>query len=563
MFDEELVKKSKALEERWQRHVEERYRGADFKATTASGIPVKPMYSAADVADKDYEDIGVPGEYPYTRGVYPLHYQFQPWMNQLVHGYGLPEQTRERMDLLSREGMRGYFGGGVHNLVYDLVSQGGYDPDHPEAWGRVGQCGVSVATVKDMELLFHGLPLDKSNVVHIIGEPTMAILAMFIVAGERMGYAKDKLRGNTMNYLFRQWHWDTVGFPPENSFKLMVQLVKYCTREMPQWNTTNFAGYNMEEAGATAVQELAFTLGTAVALTEECVKAGLNPDDFLPRFGFQIAQGNDFFEQIAKLRALRRMWAKINKERFGCNNPKSMQARVHTHTAGCTLTAQQPLNNIVRSAMQTLGAVLGGTNAIETASYDEAFSIPTEEAATLALRTQQIILHETKIPDVSDPLAGSYYLEWLTDRIEEEAYKLMQKIDDLGGYIQCWRSGWLKGEVIRSAHHWRESVNSGVEKVVGLNIYESGEQERIPVFKTDPEVERVAIERVRKYREERDSTKTQGALAAVREEALKARQGEGGEGELMPALIEAARADATLGEMMDVLKNVFDWGYAY
>lgn len=254
MFDEELVKKSKALEERWRRHVEERYRGVEFAATTASGISVKPMYSAADVADKDYEDIGVPGEYPYTRGIYPLHYQFQPWMNQLVHGYGLPEQTRERMDLLSREGMRGYFGGGVYNLVYDLVSQAGYDPDHPEARGRVGQCGVSVATVKDMELLFRGLPLDKSNVVHIIGEPTMAILAMFIVAGERMGYAKDKLRGNTMNYLFRQWHWDTIAFPPQNSFKLMVQLVKYCTREMPQWNTTNFAGYNMEEAGATAVR---------------------------------------------------------------------------------------------------------------------------------------------------------------------------------------------------------------------------------------------------------------------------------------------------------------------
>jgi methylmalonyl-CoA mutase N-terminal domain/subunit len=453
--------------------------------------------------------------------------------------------------------MEGYFGGSVHNIVSDLASNAGYDPDDPRAEGWVGQGGVAIYTVEDMERLIHDLPLDKTNFVWNIQDTSMAMLALYIVAAERMGFPKEKLHGNTMNSLYRRWCWDCIGFPPEGAFKLMVELIAYCTREMPQWNTTNISGYCMIEAGGSPVHETAFVMATSIALTDKCIQAGLNPDDFLPRFGFHIAQGNDFLENIAKLRAIRRMWAKINQNRFNCSNPKAMQARIFVQTAGSSLTAQQPLNNIVRAAFQTLGAILGGANAVQTDAYDEALSIPTEAAAVLALRTQQIVRHETNVPNVSDPLAGSYYLEWLTNRIESDAFNLIQKIDDMGGYIKCWNNGWLSGELRKSAYEWREKVNSGVEAVVGVNKYVTGETQKVPVFSVDESIGKIAAERIIRYRNQRDSTKTKSALENLRQAAIKIDQGTGGEGYLMPALIDAFRAKATLGEAMEVIKAVF------
>jgi len=556
MYDKKLLKLDEALKEKWQTKFSKIYGDRKFQMTSSSGLPVKPFYRASDIKEMNYEDLGVPGEYPYTRGIYPVHYQFQPWMNEQIHGYGLPEQTRERMDILTEQGMEGYFGGAVHNIVGDLASNAGYDPDDPRADGWVGQGGVAIYTVEDMERLIHDLPLDKTNFVWNIQETSMAMLALYIVAAERMGFSKEKLRGNTMNSLYHRWFWDSAGFPPESAFKLMVELIAYCTREMPKWNTTTIQGYCMAEAGATAVQETALVMATSIALTDKCIEAGLKPDEFLPRLGFHISQGNDFFENVAKLRVLRRMWARINKERFGCKNPKAMQARMFVQTSGATLTSQQPMNNIVRAAFQTLSAVLGGANGLQTDAYDEAISIPTEEAAILALRTQQIVRHETKVPNVSDPLAGSYYLETLSAQIDEEAFKLIQKVDEKGGYIKCWTDGWLSEELRRSAYEWREKVNSGEEILVGVNKHVTSENQEVPFFSVDESTGRIAAERIANYRKKRDKVKAESALADLRQAVMKIDEGKGGEGILMPALIDAFRAEATLGEAMAIIKEV-------
>ncbi|MFC1822722.1 methylmalonyl-CoA mutase family protein [Thermodesulfobacteriota bacterium] len=555
MYTQKFLTQDEALKEKWQTKFSKIYGDREFKMTTSSGLPVKPFYTAGDIKEMNSEDLGVPGEYPYTRGIYPVHYQFQPWMNEQIHGYGLPEQTRERMEILSQHGMEGYFGGAVHNIVGDLASNAGYDPDDSRAEGWVGQGGVAIYTVEDMGRLIHDLPLDKTNFVWNIQDTSMAMLALYIVAAEKMGFPKEKLRGNTLNSLYRRWCWDCIGFPPENAFKLMVELIAYCTREMPKWNTTTITGYCMEEAGGTPVQETAFVMATSIALTDKCIEAGLKPDDFLPRIGFHIGQGNDFFENIAKLRVMRKMWAKINKERFDCKNPKAMQARMFVQTSGASLTSQQPLNNIARAAFQTLGAILGGANGIQTDAYDEAISIPTEEAAILALRTQQIVRHETKVPSVSDPLAGSYYMESLTNQIESEAYKLIQEIDDLGGYIKCWTDGWLSEELRRSAYEWRERVNNGEEILVGVNKYVSSETQEVPFFSVDESIGEISVERIKEYRKKRDNMKTQSALADLRQAAIKIHESNGGEGLLMGALIDAFRAEATLGEAMEVIKE--------
>jgi len=387
-------------------------------------------------------------------------------------------------------------------------------------------------------------------------------LPMYVVYAESRGFPRQALGGNSMNWLYKAPLVDYAMFPPRSAFKLMAELIHFCTKNMPRWNTTNLCGYFTEEAGGTAIQELAFTLAAGIAITEECIKVGLNPDDFLPRFGFQFAFGNDLFEEIAKLRALRRMWANINKERFGCKNPRSLQARMHVHTSGASLTAQQPLVNVIRATIQTLGAVLAGTNALHTSAYDEALSLPTEEAATLALRTQQVVLHETFVPNVSDPLAGSYYLEWLTAKLEEEAFKVIEQIDRMGGYPKAWETGWIKSQLAKSAYRWREGVDSGERVVVGLNKYAGEEELETPVFKVDPRVEEIAIERVRAYRETRDNARTKAALGRLRQVAKEVDAGwpKAG-GRLVPELVETAKAQATLGEMMGVLKEVFGWGY--
>ena len=557
MFSNETLKKSEELQKRREERVLNRYKGKEYKAVTTSGIEIKPVYDVGDIEGIEYEDIGLPGEYPYTRGIYDIHYQYQPWMTEQVIGYGMPTQLRDRMMLLRKEGgSRGYFGREAYNFVFDQAAVSGYDPDDPMVMGTIGYGGLSVCKAKDFEILFEGMDLSKTNVVLLGANTGPAMLALYIVAAERMGVPKEKLAGNSANYLYDQFFCDRESFRPRNAIKAMRELIKYCSKNMQLWNVLTISEHNMEEAGATPVQALAFSLAVSIAVTEECIRAGLNPDDFVPRFGFHVQFGDNFFEDIAKTRALKRMYAKINKERFDCKNPKSLQARIHGQTAGVTLTAQQPLNNIIRNTIDALGAILSGVNGATVDAYDEALGIPTEEAVTLSLRTQQIIQHETGVIDVSDPLAGSYYVEWLTSEVERSAYEILETIDKAGGFVKCWENGWLKKEVLESALKWQQKVESGEKVIVGVNKYISDEEEQVRVFQVDQEVERMAIEDVRKHREERDNVKTRTALDNLMAEAKRVERSET-EGELIEALIKAASADATLGEMLAVLREVF------
>jgi len=557
MQNEWSEKEEKSTTE-WKALYDKFYKDREFNATTDSGIPVKLVYTAKDLEEVEYNP-EMPGVYPYTRGIYPLQYQVTPWFNNLVLGYGLPEQTRERMDLLKQMGDRGYFGKDAYNLVFDLVAKAGYDPDNPEAKGRVGVAGCHFATQDDFDHLFHDMDLTKVSVVHNICRATLVEISMYVAYLEKKGIPINKVNGNSMNHI---WSFAFVGnasFPPKNSFKLMAEFIKFCAKNMPQWNHTNIVSYYVEESGGNAIQEAGFTMAASIALIEECISTGLDPDEFLPRCGFHIAQGNDFFEEICKVRAMRRVWAKINKERFGCKNPKSMHLRMHSQGSAVTLVAQQPLNNVVRSTLQTLGGVLSGANSIQTNSYLEAISTPTEESHILALRTQQIILNETNIPNVSDPLAGSYYVEWLTSKLEKEIFKVIEKIDEMGGYIKCWESGWLKDEVTSSAYKWREKIDTGKKKIVGLNSYVTEETQEVPSFKY-PDIEKEALKRLKDYKQKRDNEKLAGAMNKLKEVAVMVDETwPEHSGELMPAVIEAARAEATLGELQGVLRDVFGW----
>src|SRR3954470_14020053 len=489
MLDADKLAGSEEAAARWQAQYDrmaERFGGAKER-TTHSGIPVKPCYFAHDVpAGTDAE---APGSYPFTRGNLAAQYQFMTWANQPVIGYGLPEQTRERMDLLAEQGMVGYFGQRFYNLVYDLVSHAGLDPDDPAARGRIGECGMAVSSVRDMERLFAGLYPTKMNVVHITYYQVIPALAQYIAYAEKLGLEPAALRGNSMNWYHQSAYVGMSAFPPLQGHKLAVELISYCTRNMPRWNTTNLFAYGVEEAGGTAVQEIGLMLAYGIDLVRSCLEAGLEPDQFLPRFGFQIAQANDFFEEICKIRAMRRMWATTMHERFGAQDPRSMHVRIHTHTSGAVLTAQQPLVNLIRATLHTLGAALSGTQAMEVSAYDEALAIPTEEAATLALRTQQVIQEETNVTAVSDPLAGSYYVESLTDSVATEALDLVEKIEELGGYTAAQETDWIRAEVEESAGRWREAVDSGERRVVGVNCYTAEEEPATPVFQVDPEVE--------------------------------------------------------------------------
>lgn len=530
---------------------------------THSGLPVKNCYFPHDVPEAPGQPPEAPGAYPYTRGNLPAQYQFMNWANQPVIGYGLPEHTRSRMDLLAAQGMTGYFGNRFYNLVYDLVSHEGLDPDHPAARGRIGQCGMAVYSAADMARLFDGLDLRQMNVIHITYYQVIPALAQYLAYAERRGVGPGELSGNSMNWYHQSAYVGMSAFPPEQGLKLAVELISYCTRHMPKWNTTNFFGYGVEEAGGTAVQEIGLMLAFGIELVRACQQAGLAPDDVLPRFGFQFAQANDFFEEVCKIRAMRRIWATTMKERFGVTNPRSMHVRIHTHTSGAVLTAQQPMVNLIRTTLHAFGAALAGTQAMEVSAYDEALAIPTEDAATLALRVQQVIQEETNVTAVTDPLAGSYYVEALTGQLARAALELAEDIEAQGGYVAAQRSGWIRSVVEDSAEQWREQVDSGERRVVGLNCYQAGEEPEPEIFQVDPEVERVAVERVRQLRASRDAGAYDKAIEAL-DQAAAAFAAAGvaqlGGHELMTAAIGAARADATTGEIMAVLKRHLGWG---
>jgi len=479
-------------------------------------------------------------------------------------GYGLPEQTRERYDLLRKEGLDAHEGMvPQYFIVPDAVVQEGYDPDHPAAKGQVGVVGSSWCNVEDMEILFRDLPLDKTGVAYATYDSSLPTLGMYVACAERMGFKPEQLRGHTVANFYRQTCWDLRSFSPEHALKVAAEYIKYCSRNIPRWSPISFQGYGFQEAGATPVQELAFMLATAAAFTDACVEAGLNADDFVGRYGFHVAIDDDFFEAIAKVRALRRMWATMASERWGCKKQKSLTAIVQAETAGTSLTAQQPMNNIVRAGLQTLAAVLGGSTSIWTTHYDEALSIPTEESATLCLRTQQIVYHETNVAKVVDPLGGSYYLEWLTDRVEEEASALMKRIEELG-YLNCWRNGWFRRELERSSYEWRQSLEKGERVKVGVNRYKSEDEVKVNLFRSDPKAEEILVERVKRFRRNRDKAKADRALNELKKAAVEVRERwPRASAEIMPLVVECARQNATHGEIMDVLKGIYGWSYVY
>ena len=558
-FTPEFLAATRQLEQEWREKFDKLAQkfGMDPKSYvqhTDSGLPLKPVYFPHDVVQSAEDALAAPGRFPYTRGLNAAQYQFMPWANQPVIGYGLPEETRARMDYLQAQGMTGYFGNTFYNLVYDLVSHEGIDPDHPAAEGRVGQCGMGVYSREDNARLFDGLPLEKINVVHIAWYENMPVLAHYLAYARRRGVPWEKLGGNSMNWYYHSAYTGMTCFPPKAGMELTAEMVHFCTKRMPKWNTVNIFGYGMEEAGANAVQEVAFSLATGIDYARWCIKRGLAPDDFLGRFGFQISQANDFFEEVCKIRALRRLWAKKCHE-LGARDPRSMHVRIHTHTSGAVLTAQQPPNNLIRTTLHTFGAALAGVQAMEVSTFDEALAIPTEHSATMALRVQQIIQEESGITRVADPLGGSYYVEALTNQIEAAALKLYDEVEKRGGYHQC--HDFVRSQIEASAVRWRDEVDAKKRIVVGVNKYLSDEKQDVEVFKVNPDSERVAVERAKDLRARRDAGKWEAAMAEVDRAAARFKAGE--IGVLLPAMIEASDADATTGELMGVLKKHLGW----
>jgi methylmalonyl-CoA mutase N-terminal domain/subunit len=512
---------------------------------TMSGIPLKHVYKPDDV--RAYEEIGDPGQYPYTRGVHETMYRGKLWTMRMFAGFGTPEDTNKRFHFLLEQGQTGL------STAFDMPTLMGYDPDHPRSLGEVGREGVSVACLDDMERLFHGIPLADVTTSMTINAPAIYLLAAYIANGQKQGVPPAKLRGTIQNDMLKEFiaqkEWIT---PVRSSMRVIRDMLVYCTKEMPLWNTISISGYHIREAGATAVQELAFTLADGIGYVQLGKEAGLDIDEFAPRLSFFFDVHNDFFEEIAKFRAARRIWARIMKERFGAKNPRSWLLRTHAQTAGVSLMAQQPMNNVVRTTLQALAAVLGGTQSLHTNSFDETYALPTEEAATLALRTQQVIAEESGVSQVTDPLGGSYFVERLTDQMEEAAMAYIDKIDGLGGIVRAVEDGYPQREIANSAYQFQRQVDTRQRSIVGVNKFvDKGEGDKIPLLKIDYEVERSQVERIKKIKASRGSAAVQAAIEGVKRAAE-------GDGNLVEAVLEAVKKDVTIGEVSDVFRQV--WG---
>lgn len=550
MYDEKKLEEIKMKREDWEKNHREKAiakfpeRKEEFK--TSSEIEIKPIYTPEDVKGIDYlEKLGFPGEYPYTRGVQPTMYRGRFWTMRQYAGYGTAEESNKRFKYLLEQGQTGL------SVAFDLPTQIGYDSDHPMAEGEVGKVGVAIDSLYDMEILFDGIPLDKVSTSMTINAPAAILLAMYIAVAEKQGVSPDKLNGTIQNDILKEYvARGTYIFPTGPSMRLITNIFEYCSKYVPKWNTISISGYHMREAGATAVQEVAFTLANAIAYVEAAIKAGLDVDEFAPRISFFFSAHNDLFEEVAKFRAARRMWAKIMKERFGAKDPRSMMMRFHTQTAGSTLTAQQPDNNIIRVTIQALAAVLGGTQSLHTNSRDEALALPTEDSVRIALRTQQIIAYESGVCDTPDPLAGSYYVEYLTDEIEKRAFEYIKKIDELGGAVKAIDLGYMQREIQESAYRYQMEIESGKRIIVGLNKFQMEEEPPKNLLKVDPQVEIVQREKIKKVKEMRDNARVEKALKALKKAAE-------GDDNLMPWILDAVREYATLGEITDVLRSVF------
>ena len=513
---------------------------------TTSGVPINRVYTPQDNAALDYSrDLNLPGEYPYTRGVQPTMYRAKPWTMRMFAGFGTAEDTNKRFKYLLSQGQTGL------STAFDMPTLYGYDTDHPLASGEFGKCGVAISSLADMEILYKDLPLDKITTSMTINSPASVIWAMYIVNAEKNGFPRAKLGGTLQNDILKEYiAQKEFLFPPEPSMRLVTDTIEFGTREMPRWNTISISGYHIREAGATAVQEMAFTLADGLAYVDAALERGLTIDEFAPRLSFFFDVHNDFFEEIAKFRAARRLWARLMRERYGAKDPRSWLLRCHAQTAGVSLTAQQPDNNVVRTSLQALAAVLGGTNSLHTNSLDEALALPTEKAALIALRTQQIIASESGVTNTVDPLGGSYFIESLTDQTEQAALDYINRIDSLGGVLACIQNGFFQREIAESAYRYQQEVDTHKRTIVGVNDYVMDEEIKVPTLYIDRVGEMAHLERLERVRKERDQDAVKRALDNLR------RVSEGTEN-TMPAIIEAVKTYATLGEIMDVFRSVF------
>jgi len=541
--------KLKALSQRraaWKKRIDDGDRESRERFVTTSGRPIERLYDPNDIAAIDYErDIGWPGEYPFTRGVHPTGYRGRPWTMRMFAGFGSVEETNARFKYLLEHGQTGL------SIAFDLPTLYGYDADAPQAAGEFGKCGVCVSSLADMEILLAGLPLDEMTTSMTINSPAAVIWAMYIAAAEKRDVPRQRLGGTIQNDILKEFiAQKEFIFPPAPSMRLVTDTIEFGTRELPLWNTISISGYHIREAGSTAVQELAFTLADGLEYARWGLERGLDIDEFAPRLSFFFNCHNDFFEEVAKFRAARRIWAREMKERFGAKSPRSWWMRFHTQTAGCSLTAQQPELNLVRTAIQALAAVMGGTQSLHTNSWDEALALPSEKAARLALRTQQIIAHESGVANTIDPLGGSFFVETLTNQMEEECYHYFRQIEDLGGVIPAIEAGFFQREIAEASYRYQREIETRERISVGVNECVMDEPIEIPILEMDPEGERRERQRLARLRRERDSGLANQCLNALRAACQ-------GSQNLMPYILDAVNAYCTLGEICDVMRQVF------
>ncbi len=542
---EEVIAKKKEWEETTLKKTTEKFPERQEEFMTTSSQPINRLYTPLDIKNFGYvKDLGFPGEFPFTRGVQPTMHRGRLWTMRQFAGFGSPEETNKRFKFLLEHGQTGL------SVAFHLPTLYGYDSDDPMADGECGRCGVAIDSLKDMEILFDGIPLEKVSTSMTINSPAPILLAMYQVVGEKQGVTADKLRGTVQNDILKEYiAQKEYIFPPEPSMRLIVDMIEYCTHEMPQFNTISISGYHIREAGSTAVQELAFTLADGFAYVDAAIERGLNVDDFAPRLSHFFNSHNDLFEEIAKFRAARRIWSKIMKEKYNATG-RSLLLRFHTQTAGCSLTAQQPEINVIRVSIQALAAVLGGTQSLHTNSLDEALALPTEDAVRIALRTQQIIAHESGVTNTIDPLAGSYFIEALTNEMEKQTLDYFDRIEQLGGVIPAIEKGFFQKEIADSAFRYQKEIDEKKRVVVGVNDYTQEEETPIPLLLIDPEVQNKQVERKEQIKKTRDQEKVNQILKRIQEAAQ-------GTENLMPLIVEAVREYATVQEICDVFREVF------
>lgn len=549
MFTEQKLKEIEKRRKAWKRASEKTFaRFPERKKlfVTSSNAPVERVYTPLDVHELDYtRDLGFPGEYPYTRGVYPTMYRGRLWTMRQYAGFGTAEQTNQRFKYLLQQGQTGL------SVAFDYPTQVGYDCDHPMSSGEVGKAGVNISVLQDMETLFEGIPLDMVTTSMTINAPAQILLAMYVAIAEKQGVAQARLGGTIQNDILKEYVARGMYiFPPRQSMKLVTDIFEYCSRNMPRWNTISISGYHIREAGATATQEIAFTLANGIAYVQAAIEKGLSLDEFARRLSFFFASHSNFIEEIAKFRAARRLWAKIMRERFEAKDPEAWRLRFHTQTSGVTLTAQQPRNNIIRVTLQALAAALGGTQSLHTNSFDEAYALPSEEAVRIALRTQQVIAYESGVADTVDPLAGSYYIEYLTSQIEEEAVRYIEKIDNLGGATAAIEKGYMQREIVESAYRYQKEVENKEGIVVGVNEFTTEEEEPITILRVDPSIEKHQVKKLNRIKRKRDSRDVERALNQLLDAAEHNEN-------LLPHILTATKKHATIGEICEVLKSIY------